>query len=213
MSQSEWSFRDVNNQELDSTCGYSFASSSHPSVGSSPEKGVMGLFSVIPRPSVLYPPPHKPTGWFLTFLGTGQGWEERQVPSEQAELGTDFLLAPWWTLWCFHLSAAFHFPWRDALVVWMLASQLFQVSRSPTFTSSFFQPTEQNPSQRSMPQPHSCSSGQCSFFLLLPLSSMGPLCSPNAGNRSQSITLSNAKEIYPFWKWQQRDPKGRDHEA
>ena len=50
-----------------------------------------------------------------------------------------------------HLSAAFHFPWRDALVVWMLVSQLFQVSRSPTFTSSFFQTTDQNPSQLSMP--------------------------------------------------------------
>ena len=90
MSQLEWSFRDVNNQQLDSTHGYFFASSSHSSVGSSPEKGVIGLFSVSPCANVLYPPPLKPTGRFLTFPGTGQGWEEWQVPREQAELRTDF---------------------------------------------------------------------------------------------------------------------------
>ena len=74
--------------------------------GSSPEKGVTGLFSAIPHASVLSPPPHKPAGRFLTSPGTGQGWEEWQVPREQAELGTDFLLALWWTWWCFHLSAS-----------------------------------------------------------------------------------------------------------
>ena len=105
MSQLEWSFRDVNNQELDSTRGYS-ASSSHPRLGSIPEKAVIRLFSVIPRASVLYPLPLKPTGQFLTFPGTGQGWEEWQAPREQAELRTDILLVPWWTLWCFHLSAS-----------------------------------------------------------------------------------------------------------
>lgn len=210
MSQLEWSFLDVDSQELDSTRGCSFARA--PALRK--VSLVSSLLFLMPVSSPLHPTDLQ-AGFWLFQEPVRDEESGRSLVNRQNWEPTFFLL---FDELCdvsisLPLSAAFHFPWRDALVVWMLASQLFQVFRSLTFTSSFFQPTEQNPSQLSMPQPHSCSSDQFSFLLLLRLSSMGPLCSPSAGNRSQSITLSNARETYPFWKQQEKDNKGRDHKA
>ena len=208
--QLEWSFRDADSQELDSTRGCSSARA--PALRR--VSLVFPLLFHVPVSSPLHPTSLQACFW-LSQEPVRDEKSGRSLVNRQSWEPTFFLLfgelcdvsiSP-------PLSAAFHFPWRDALVVWMLASQLFQVSRSLSFTSSFFQPTEQNPSQLSMPWPHSCCSDQFSFLLLLPLLSTGPLCSPSAGNRSQSITPSNAKETYPFWKRQEKDHKGRDHKA